>query len=700
MEKNPYVSIVVPVFNATKTIEQTLACLLNQTLDCLEIICVDDGSTDDSLLVLNRVAENDKRVRVIRQSNAGAGVARNKGFEECHGKYTLFFDSDDLCDVKLLEKAVGKLEKTEADIVGFNYTEVDLYGNETPINSVRVNSLCDNNEIFNYKDLPNEILTCFNPVPWNKVYRTEFIRENGLKFEELASSNDITFAAVSMAKAKKITYITGKLVKHRVGAGGTITANKSKNLENIISAVESVEKQIKALDYYSDIRGSLQRFIIDNYVYSLKEYTNNLTSENSQYFYSYIRERFLSGDFENAEDVLYPELFRWFELIKRYEYSFFTALYRKNMVVSLTSYPARINAVSTVLQTIYNQTKKADEIVLWLAEEQFPNGLSDLPKDLVRLVDEEKLIVRFCKEDIKAHKKYLYSFKAYKESLIVTIDDDLRYYPDMLENLFISYLEHPNAVSAMRVHLMLVDENTKLLPYNDWVLESDVILNCPSMQLLATGGAGTLYPPYLLNTFFMDEKLIEEYCPLADDLWLKMIETISDIPVVLARENRALQYIEGSQEQALYHENVNENRNDEQLRAIDDYLLSIDKIGLAQMIIEKEEQPIVGIRSIVKAISMVRERERERLKQTEEKLKIAYQEKSEINAKLQQTYKEKSEINAKLQKTYKEKADRGIIIKEQSKRIKELEFKKYPIRTLFAEVTKVIKVVLSKIAGK
>ena len=108
----------------------------------------------------------------------------------------------------------------------------------------------------------------------------------------------------------------------------------------------------------------------------------------------------------------------------------------------------------------------------------------------------------------------------------------------------------------------------------------------------------------------MDEKLIEEYCPLADDLWLKMIETISDIPVVLARENRALQYIEGSQEQALYHENVNENRNDEQLRAIDDYLLSIDKIGLAQMIIEKEEQPIVGIRSIVKAISMVRERER------------------------------------------------------------------------------------------
>ena len=118
------------------------------------------------------------------------------------------------------------------------------------------------------------------------------------------------------------------------------------------------------------------------------------------------------------------------------------------------------------------------------------------------------------------------------------------------------------------------------------------------------------------------------------------------------------------------------------------------------MIIEKEEQPIVGIRSIVKAISMVRERERERLKQTEEKLKIAYQEKSEINAKLQQTYKEKSEINAKLQKTYKEKADRGIIIKEQSKRIKELEFKKYPIRTLFAEVTKVIKVVLSKIAGE
>lgn len=235
---------------------------------------------------------------------------------------------------------------------------------------------------------------------------------------------------------------------------------------------------------------------------------------------------------------------------------------KERIIISLTSYPARIRYVGAVLSTILAQTKQADEIILWLAEEQFPKKEKSLPKDLRKLIHEGAITVRWC-DDLKPHKKYFYAFQEYPEDLVITIDDDILYPPDLVERLYDSYLQHPNAVSAMRVHLMVYDEKTGIAPYNAWILDYREAAGMESMQLFHTGNAGVLYPVRLFKTMMLDQKAIEENCLYADDIWIKLMEIVSDIPVVFVDGNSDLAYVSKVQDNGLYQYNI--SHNDEQM---------------------------------------------------------------------------------------------------------------------------------------
>lgn len=237
----------------------------------------------------------------------------------------------------------------------------------------------------------------------------------------------------------------------------------------------------------------------------------------------------------------------------------------RRIIVSFTSYPARIRYVPQMLSTLYRQTMQPDEIVLWLAEEQFPRREKDLPKSLKKDIDEGRLTLRWC-DDLKPHKKYFYAFQEYPEDLVITVDDDLLYTPDMVETLYHSYLRHPDAVSALRTHLMMYNEQSGILPYASWFMEYSGAVDTPSQQLMCTGVAGALYPVHLFDSHLLNKQAIIENCLYADDIWLKLMEAASDIPVVLVERKKGLQYIDGSQNSALSNMNVIKQKNDEQLK--------------------------------------------------------------------------------------------------------------------------------------
>ena len=240
----------------------------------------------------------------------------------------------------------------------------------------------------------------------------------------------------------------------------------------------------------------------------------------------------------------------------------------KKIIVSMTSYPARISGVAQVLETILNQTLMPDEIILWLADSQFPGRLNDLPKDLIKILEDGKITLRWC-EDLKSHKKYFYTFKENPDAIVITVDDDILYRLDLVETLYQSYLEHPDSVSAFRAHLMVATKSG-VLPYNKWPKEVDNYVSVPSLLLCATGVSGILYPTALFKDVWemLDEETIRRTCLDADDLWLKAMELMAGIPVVVPEEINPVTHIPGSQEIGLFHYNLKNGGNDIQLKNI------------------------------------------------------------------------------------------------------------------------------------
>lgn len=235
----------------------------------------------------------------------------------------------------------------------------------------------------------------------------------------------------------------------------------------------------------------------------------------------------------------------------------------QQVIVSLTSYPKRIDTVSRPIMDIMRQTVKPDRIILWLSKDQFPDEHSELP---IELLDLEKLglEIRFVEGDLKAHKKYFYALREFPEDLVITIDDDLVFDREAVAALLEGHKRHPEAVIALRSHIVGMQDG-EIMPYNDWESEQGST-QTPSHLTFATTGAGTLYPPHCLPKEAFNEAAIKALCLDADDIWLKVMELIADTKVVLARPVRKMAILPYTQWCSLW--NTNRSRNDEQLSAL------------------------------------------------------------------------------------------------------------------------------------
>ncbi len=353
--------------------------------------------------------------------------------------------------------------------------------------------------------------------------------------------------------------------------------------------------------------------------------------------YQEIRKQLLETEL-SEEDFSSDGMYWWYRTIRTAEEEAFVSGWNRKVIVSMTSFPGRIDIAVESLKTIFNQNRKPDEVILWLAEEQFPE--KDLPETIRGWEAEGKLAVRWC-EDLKPHKKYFMILQENKEDLVVTVDDDLTYAPDMLEMLVLSYIRHPEAVSAMRVHLMAVTENQRLLPYRDWVMETDAEPDRPGMDLFATTGAGTLYPPGLTGERFFDKQAILDTCLMADDLWMKANELMEGIPVVLACRNRGLHFVPGSQDDTLWK--TNREKNDEQWEKIRQRIDSRDGKGALEKKLQEVSLENYSEHASRKADVML-----ERLQQVREDRSRQIREKGELREKLKEMREDRDRLAREL----------------------------------------------------
>lgn len=236
-----------------------------------------------------------------------------------------------------------------------------------------------------------------------------------------------------------------------------------------------------------------------------------------------------------------------------------------DIIVSLTSFPGRISTVWITIQTLLHQSVKPQRIILWLAEDQFPNRKSDLPQSLLRL-EEFGLEIRFC-DNLYPHKKYYYSMKEYPENRIITVDDDIFYPENLIEELEKLSCEFPGCICCTWAHEITTLEG-RVRPYKQW---KHCVMNGgnPSLKIIPIGCGGVLYPSHSLARDVYNKEDINALCLRTDDLWLKSMAAKAGTKSVRWRKHTPIFFSNiSSQDSGLYHQNLSKNRNDECLSKI------------------------------------------------------------------------------------------------------------------------------------
>lgn len=223
----PQISVIIPVYNAEKYLDDTIQTLIKQTFRNYEIICVIDCPTDKSLEIVKKYQNKDARIKVIENEiNMGAAESRNRGIRNALSPYLLFLDADDIFEPDLLQLAYDAIVMQQADIVIYEH---DIFSIDIPYSSINIPSENGQRKAFRLKDLPEDGLTLWNCVPWNKMFRKEFVIQNNLEYQNLRSSDDVYFSDMSMMLAEKIVHVNTdrKLLHHRVDVETQITAKRN-----------------------------------------------------------------------------------------------------------------------------------------------------------------------------------------------------------------------------------------------------------------------------------------------------------------------------------------------------------------------------------------------------------------------------------------------------------------------------------------
>lgn len=252
MNQHPKVSVIIPVYNTEPYLRECLESVINQTLREIEIICVDDGSTDGSLAILREYEKKDRRIRVLVQPNLYAGAARNNGLKYATGEYLSFLDADDFFELNMLEVAYEQAKQQNAEIIVFR---CDLFDDEKHSYTVRKDSIREenlpDNAPFASTEVKKDLFRTFVGWTWDKLFLRDFILENGIRFQEIRTSNDLFFTYLALAMAQMITSAENVLAHHRTQVKTSLEATRDQSWDCFYKALCAIRDALKENGLYS-----------------------------------------------------------------------------------------------------------------------------------------------------------------------------------------------------------------------------------------------------------------------------------------------------------------------------------------------------------------------------------------------------------------------------------------------------------------
>jgi glycosyltransferase involved in cell wall biosynthesis len=262
--------------------------VLSQTLETLEVICVDDSSTDSSLEILKGFEAVDTRVQVFSQKHEGAGAARNKGLSRASGAYLAFLDADDYFEPDMLEKMFVNAQRWGSDIV---ICRTSTFSNDAPQPMPEKSSVrgLEGKRVYSPRDLQAQAFHYCVGWPWDKLFKRSFILEHKLKFQDLMSSNDAYFVYTALLLAESISFVDEYLVYHRVGSASSIENRRASTWQNAFLAIDAIEQRLRQEALYDLYEDAFLGWIYDFCLWNFE----TLKGDSKEAFLNVMREKVL-----------------------------------------------------------------------------------------------------------------------------------------------------------------------------------------------------------------------------------------------------------------------------------------------------------------------------------------------------------------------------------------------------------------------
>lgn len=280
------ISVIIPVYNIQQHLRECLDSVLGQSYPHLQVICVDDGSTDESPAILAQYAQKDNRVQVIRQQNAGPGAARNTGLEAATGEYVIFLDSDDWFEPDFLEKMVDTAVREGADVAICRAVEFDTNsGRELPSEWMMKKQYLPGKLAFAPQEMADHLFQFTYGMPWDKFYRRELLTSSGIRYPALKNSEDLAFVYPTLLAAKRIAVVDEVLIHHRINRMASVSNSRCGQPEAPYEAFQIVKEYLEQHQLMDTYRRSFLNWAMEFLVWHIsnmsqrdiqKQYLNTL----------------------------------------------------------------------------------------------------------------------------------------------------------------------------------------------------------------------------------------------------------------------------------------------------------------------------------------------------------------------------------------------------------------------------------------
>lgn len=260
----PKVSVIIAMHNAEPYIEQCINSISLQTLTEIEIICIDDDSSDGTVNIVNQLMSNDKRIQLIRlKNNIGAGGARNVGLSIAKGKYLSFLDADDIFHCNMLKHAYEKSFKHDLDVVvfkssGFNHLTGEYINMDYSIR----HDLLPESDVFSSDDVVKDFFHLYVWWAWDKLFKREHIIKQNIRFQEIRTTNDLLFTVSAIITAKKISCIDEILVRQRQKNPDSLSNTRNLSYNCCLIALREVQKFLEINGLYAKYKDDFLNYAV------------------------------------------------------------------------------------------------------------------------------------------------------------------------------------------------------------------------------------------------------------------------------------------------------------------------------------------------------------------------------------------------------------------------------------------------------